>query len=145
MPTPEENKEIAREFGERAFNQKDLAYVEQMLSEDFVEHEEAPGITPDRDGALQFFEHIAKAVPDLNFEIHHLVASGDRVAIHATFRGTDEGGLMPGMPGTGKQFEMGVIDIVRVDDEGKFAEHWGISDVMSAMIQLGHVQPPPAG
>jgi len=144
MRTPEENKELAREFGERAFNQHDLEYVRQMLADDFVEHEEAPGIdTQDKAGALQWFETMFKAVPDMSCEIHHLIVSGDKVAIHATYRGTDEGGMMPGVPATGKSFEMGGIDIVRLNDEGTFAEHWGISDVMGAMMQLGLVQPPP--
>ena len=146
MRTPEENKELAREFGERAFNQHDLEYVRQMLADDFVEHEEAPGIdTQDKAGALQWFETMFKAVPDMSCEIHHLIVSGDKVAIHATYRGTDEGGMMPGVPATGKSFEMGTIDIVRVTDDGKVAEHWGVGDVMGTMIQLGVIQPPSMG
>src|SRR5436305_9712035 len=105
MPTPEQNKELARDFAERAFNQHDLEYVRSMLSEDFVEHEETPGITShDKGGAMQWFEMMYKAVPDMWCTVNHVIASDDRVAIHTTFGGTDEGGLMPGVPATGKSF-----------------------------------------
>ena len=39
-------------------------------------------------------------------EIHDMVAAGDKVAIQATYRGTDKGGFIPNMPATGKAFEM---------------------------------------
>src|SRR2546426_3492272 len=108
MRTPDENKELAREFGERVFNQHDIGYVKRTLADDFVEHEESPIVpTQDKAGALLWFETMFKAVPDMTAEIHEVVASDDRVAIHSTFRGTDEGGMMPGVPATGKSFEMG--------------------------------------
>src|SRR5438105_2553014 len=143
MRTSEQNKELAREFGDRVFNHHDLEYLKEILADDFVEHEEWPGLSQDKAGALQWFEQGFASVPDMRMEIHHVIASDDRVCIHSTMSGTDEGGLMPGMPATGKSFEMGGIDIVRVRDDGKIAEHWGVGDVMGVMMQLGHVQPPP--
>ena len=32
---------------------------------------------------------------DMTAEIHDMVAAGDKVAIRATYRGTDEGGFIP--------------------------------------------------
>jgi steroid delta-isomerase-like uncharacterized protein len=144
MPTPEENKELVRRFNEEVFNNKNLAFVEEALADDFVEHEEAPGIdTNDKAGALSWFKQMFEAVPDLHGEITHLVASGDRVVVRTTTTGTDQGGLMPGMPPTGKSFETTAIDILRFDENGKVAEHWGVFDAMTAMMQLGLVPAPP--
>jgi len=84
-----------------------------------------------------------EAVPDFHAEITHLVASGDRVAIRTLYTGTDQGGFMPGMPAIGKSFETTGIDILRVDDTGKCAEHWGQFDLMTVMMQLGLVPAPP--
>ena len=137
MPTPEEIKELARQFNEKAFNARDIEYVKEVLSDDFVEHQELPGVPNTKEGALQFFQHMFTAIPDLHSELTHVVVSGDRVAVRSKFTGTDEGGFMPGMPPTGKTFELTSIDIVRVNDDGKFAEHWGQMDVMGAMQQLG--------
>jgi hypothetical protein len=66
-------------------------------------------------------------------EIHDIVATGDRVGIRATHRGTDEGGFIPGIPATRKGYEIEAIYVVRVNEEGKIAEHWGIVDTMGAM------------
>jgi hypothetical protein len=63
-------------------------------------------------------------------EIHDMVAAGDKVAIRATYRGTDEGGFIPNMPATGKAFEMEAMYLVRANDAGQIAEHWGVVDTI---------------
>jgi predicted ester cyclase len=47
-------------------------------------------------------------------------------------------GELMGMAATGKAVEFESIDIIRLED-GKVAEHWGVTDVMSLMQQLGAV------
>ena len=145
MPTPEGNKELMARFAKEVFGNKNLDYAAEWLSEDFVEHQVFPGTTPDKRGAIDSYRIFFKASPDMTAEIHDMVATGDRVAIRATYRGTDEGGFIPGMPATGKHYEMGAMYVVRVNDEGKIAEHWGIVDTMGAMAQLGLLPPPPSG
>jgi predicted ester cyclase len=43
-----------------------------------------------------------------------------------------------GVPGTDKSVEIEGIDIIRIED-GKCAEHWGVTDNMSLMQQIGAV------
>jgi predicted ester cyclase len=143
MPTPEQIRELIDRFTKEVFNNKNLAYAEEALSDDFVEHQVFPGTTPDKKGAIEAFRIMAQSSPDLSAEINEVIVSGDRAAIRGTFRGTDTGGFAPGMPATNKPYEMGSIDIVRVNEAGKFAEHWGIQDTMGVMGQLGLLPPPP--
>ena len=75
-------------------------------------------------------------------EIHDMVAAGDKVAIRATYRGTDKGGFIPGMPATGKTFAMDAIYLVRVNEQGQIAEHWGVVDTIGTMGQLGLLPSP---
>jgi predicted ester cyclase len=70
-------------------------------------------------------------------ESHDMVAAGDKVAIRATYRGTDEGGFIPNMPATGRAFEMEAMYLVRLNNEGQIAEHWGVVDTVGTMGQLG--------
>jgi predicted ester cyclase len=56
--------------------------------------------------------------------------------------GTHEGEFL-GIPPTGKRIELETIDIIRVRD-GKCVEHWGVSDGLALMQQLGVIEPPPA-
>ena len=44
-----------------------------------------------------------------------------------------------GVPPTGKQVEVQLIDIMRFDDDGLVREHWGVADMLSLMQQLGVV------
>lgn len=146
MPTPEEITELVDRFTKEVFNNKNLQYAEEVLSDDFVEHQEIPGTTPDKRGAIDSFRMIFETSPDLTAEINEVIVSGDRVAIRGTFRGTDTGGFAPGMAPTNKQYVMESIDIVRIGDDGKFHEHWGIQDTLGVMQQLGLAPsgPPPA-
>ena len=144
MPTTEENKELCRRFFEEVFNGHSLDYAEESMADDLIEHQPFPGMSPDKKGALDMFRAMFEMSSDMKAEIVNLIASGDRVAIHSVSRGTDTGGAM-GTPPTNKPYEMASIDIVRVNDEGKFAEHWGITDTMTMMGQLGLLPPPPEG
>jgi predicted ester cyclase len=142
MPTHEENKELMKRFANEVFGNKNLAFAGEWLSDDFVEHQVFPGTTPDKRGALDSYRIFFEASPDMTAEIHDMVAAGDRIAIRATYRGTDEGGFIPGMPATGKAYEMDTMYVVRVNEEGKIAEHWGVGDTIGVMGQLGLLPPP---
>lgn len=143
MPTPAENIETVSAFANEVFGNKNLEHAEEWLADDFVEHQVFPGTTPDKRGAIDSYRIFFEAVPDMKAEIHDVVAAGDRVALRATYSGTDEGGFIPGAPATGKHFEMETMYIIRLNDEGKIAEHWGIGDMIGVMGQLGLL--PPAG
>jgi steroid delta-isomerase-like uncharacterized protein len=143
MRTTDQNKSLAESFTKEVFNNHNMEFLRENLADDFVEHEVAPGMTPDKQGAITWFTMMFSTVPDSRAEVRHMIASGDRVVIHSTFSGTDTGGLIPGVPATDKSFEMGGIDIIRVNDEGKVVEHWGIQDQMGMMGQLGLLPSPP--
>jgi predicted ester cyclase len=141
MPTPEENMQSVRAFAEEVFGEKNLQYASDWLADDFVEHQVFPGTTPDKAGATESYRIFFAASPNMTAEIHDMVAAGDMVAIQATYRGTDEGGFMPNMPATGKSFEMEAMYMVRINDEGQIAEHWGVVDTIGTMRQLGLLPP----
>ena len=69
-----------------------------------------------------------------------MVAEGDKVATRKTFHGTHQGEFM-GIPPTGQQVSIGLIDIVRIVD-GKVVEHWSIGDNLGMMQQLGVIPMP---
>jgi steroid delta-isomerase-like uncharacterized protein len=141
MPTPEENMQSVRTFAEEVFGNKNLTYAADWLADDFVEHQVFPGTTPNKKGAIDSYRIFFAASPDMTADIHDMVAVGDKVAIRATYRGTDKGGFIPGMPATGKTFEMEAMYMVRINNEGQIAEHWGVVDTIGTMGQLGLLPP----
>ena len=122
-------------------NAGDVDGFGDLLSDDFVEHEETPGLAPTKDGVKAFFRMYLSAFPDLRMDPVDVLPSGDKVVARVKATGTNTGEFM-GMPATGKSVHVQLIDIMRFGDDGLVREHWGVFDAMAMMQQLGVV---PAG
>jgi len=125
-------------------NAGDIDGFGELLADDFVEHEEAPGLAPTKEGVLAFFRATRAAFPDMRMDAQDVFASGDKVAARVQLTGTHQGPFM-GMPATGKPVDIQLIDIMRLGDDGLCHEHWGVMDALAMMQQLGAVpEGPPA-
>ena len=131
---PEDAKSLLRRFYEET-SVGNLDAVDELIADDFVDHEEFPGLEPDKEGVKKFFAMFRAAFPDARMEPHEMLADGDLVSCRATFTGTQQGEFM-GVAPTGRRIEVNAIDILRVRD-GQFVEHWGVMDAMTMMQQLG--------
>jgi steroid delta-isomerase-like uncharacterized protein len=130
----EDNVSTLLRFYEEAVNQGNLELVDEFLAEDFVEHEELPGIPPTREGVKQWFTLMRSAFPDLKFDVEFTMADGDKVAAYLTISGTQATEFL-GMPSQGRSFHVKTVDIVSFRD-GKGAAHWGVTDTGMLMQQL---------
>ncbi|HUP74947.1 MAG TPA: ester cyclase [Acidimicrobiales bacterium] len=119
-------------------NAGDIDGFGELLADDFVEHEQIPGLTPTKEGVKDFFRMQLAAFPDLHHHVEDLLASGDKAVARVRFTGTHQGDFM-GIPPTGKRVDVALIDIVRFGDDGLAADHWGVFDAMAMMQQLGVV------
>ena len=119
----------------------DIAGFGELVADDFVEHEGAPGLPPTKEGTLEFFRILLAAFPDMRMDIEDLIASEDKSVARVKVTATHQGEFM-GVPPTGARVEIQLIDIMRFDDAGLVCEHWGVTDMLSLMQQLGVV---PAG
>ncbi len=119
-----------------ALNDHDLDRMMSHVAEDFVDHESTiPNPLPGRAGARQSFEAFLAAFPDLHMDVDDMICQGDRVACRVHMRGTHLGELM-GIPASRKPIDVESYDILRIQD-GQVAEHWGLSDDMAMMRQIG--------
>ena len=115
-----------------------------LLADDFVEHEETPGLAPTKDGVKAFFRMYLAAFPDLRLNAADVLASGDKIVARVRATGTHQGAFM-GMPATGRSIDVQLIDILRFGDDGLVHEHWGVFDALAMMQQLGAIPDgPPA-
>jgi steroid delta-isomerase-like uncharacterized protein len=138
----ERNKRIVRRFVEEYQTGADERAFVELLAPDVVDHSRPPGIAPGAEGVRQQFDSFRAALPDFRAIILDQVAEADKVVTRKVFRGTHEGELA-GMPPTGGQVEITVIDIVRVQD-GRIVEHWNVVDQLGLLRQLGAVPAPMA-
>jgi predicted ester cyclase len=144
MATPEENAATVREFQRRVFNEKDVSFAEKTLADGFVDHSPPPGMAGDKASTIEMFRFMAEQMPDSKTEELDLIASGNKVCLRSRISGTDTAGFMPGMPATGKSFSIESIDVMTFDENGQNIEHYGITDIPAAMVQLG-LMPPTGG
>jgi steroid delta-isomerase-like uncharacterized protein len=125
-------------------NAGDLDGFGELLSEDFVEHDEVPGLPPTKEGVLAYFGSLLTAFPDMRMDVEDVIASGDKAVARVKASATHQGEFM-GVPPTGNAVEIQLIDIMSFDDAGLVNGHWGVADLLSLMQQLGVVPTgPPA-
>ncbi len=134
-----DNKVLVRRFYEEAFNQRNLALVDELCTTHHVFHN--PPITlHSKEEFKQFLSLYITAFPDARFTVEDEIAEGDKVASRYTFRGTHQGNLM-GIPPTGKQVTVTGIIINRIVG-GKSEEGWLNFDALGLLQQLGVVPVP---
>jgi steroid delta-isomerase-like uncharacterized protein len=122
-------------------NAGDIDGFSHELADDFVEREELPGFPPTKAGVIEYFRMLLAAFPDLRMVPEDVMGCGDKVVARVVVTGTHKGPFM-GMSATGKRVEVKLIDIIRFGDDGQAREHWGLTDQLAMMQQLGAI---PAG
>jgi len=131
----EENKQIINYFIEEVINRKNLNAVDNIVSEDFIEHIPFPGQGPGREGLKFVLNSMFTGFPDMKWMVHEQIAEGEKVVTRFTWRGTHKGEFM-GIPATDKRVEVWgvVIDVVK---NKLFAESRIIMDNIGLLQQLG--------
>ncbi|MCG2622927.1 ester cyclase [Arthrobacter sp. I2-34] len=118
----------------------DLSLIDERAAEDYTDHEDAlPGQPAGREGIRFFVNVMRTAFPDITVKtLEPALVDGDLEAVHVVLTGTHQGELM-GVAPTGRTVEFGGIDIIRTKD-GKVTEHWGATDMLGLMKQIGAVE-----
>jgi predicted ester cyclase len=99
----------------------DLA--EEIIAQDFVEHNASSGTTPGLEGFKQFISMIGTAFPDISVKVEEIVAEENKVVARLTVSGTHKGMLMGSIPPTNKHATWTGIDIFAIADS-KIKERW---------------------
>lgn len=131
------NEELARAIPERVASEGELDLLDDLLTEEFVEHgpfAEYHGVAEARAN----IEELLEAFPDFTATVEDVVSSGDTVAMRVTLRGTHEGPFYGTEP-TGTEFEIQNMVFTRIED-GRIAERWVLPDMLGMFQQLGIVE-----
>ena len=134
----DQNKLLVRRLVDEAQVAGRLEVVDELLSEDFVDHTPMEGVPGNREGVRMLFAALREAFPDLTVDIREQIAEDDRVVTRKTFRGTHGGGPFLGLPPTGSPVRFEVVDILTIRD-GRFVEHRAVIDKLNVMQQLGAI------
>ena len=141
VPTTKEerNKAVALRVFDEIFNQGKFSVADEIYAPDFKNHG-LDGRYADLKTDQNAVHDEKKAFPDLKMTVNNMVAEGDLVAVHWTFRGTHTHGGYAGLPATGTKVLMTGITIWRIVD-GKITDEWSSFNEMGAYAQiLAHVK-----
>lgn len=133
--TTEGNKAQLQRYIERVWHLGELDAVDEFLSPSYRRHvsPESPPLGPAEQ--KQLLAGFRAAFPDITVTVDEAVAEGEIVAFRSTMRGTHKGEFL-GIPPTGKQVTVGLVDMLRFED-GRFAEQWGGPNLLDMARQLG--------
>lgn len=138
----EENKAGIRRLYE-AFNQKNLAVVDELIASNYVGHiaglEDMRGPEGVKQSSTPFFT----AFPDIHLAVEDMVGEGDKVVTRYTVTGTHQGEFL-GVAPTGKQATFTGMSMARIEG-GKTVEEWEVWDMLGLMQQLGAIPTPGQG
>ena len=129
------NKLLARCFLEEVVNTGAVDRLSDFLAPEYVAPDVGiAGIEQAREHMLAF----RNCYPDMVVTVEGQVAEGDIVATWFVMRGTHLGAF-GGVPATGKKITLRGVNVQRIRD-GRIVEHWGGSNSLEALLELGVVR-----
>jgi predicted ester cyclase len=142
-------KSLLRCHFEELWNERKLDVCEELMAEDFTENAAAP-FAPAAPGRVhgpsamrKTVESLVAQFPDIRMELESIVGEGEIVVARVVARGTHLGAVDGAPPPTGRPFAARQSHWFRIEGD-RLAEHWATRDDLSAMLQLGVLQPPGA-
>jgi steroid delta-isomerase-like uncharacterized protein len=135
-----DSEALVRRFYAEAWNADRIGVYDEIVTDDFVDHQAMPGLPPGREGFKQLDVIFRTAFPDIRVDVDGVVVEGDMVGLRWTSTGTHQGPLF-GIPATGRKVKVTATVVYRIED-GRLAEGWINRDDLGMMRQLGVVPTP---
>lgn len=139
LPADELLARQATEGFYRAFEQKSVAMLRQVVTPDWEYIPEPVGAIAGPDQMVQLFDDIAKALPDMKVTILDVLVHGDRVGVRAEISGTQTGTLL-GIAASSKHIRFAIHSFHQMRGS-LIAKTWHLEDWLSVFRQLGTLPP----
>ncbi|MGH2839346.1 MAG: ester cyclase [Solirubrobacteraceae bacterium] len=136
----EHNRAVLARLNDEVWRQGNVDVIDELMTEDFVDHTPPPGVTGDREGLKQFLSGVHAGLADPQRTVEEHIEAGDRVVERWTLTAKHAGDWL-GVPATGAQISVTGIDVYRFED-GRVADLRCEVDMLGLLGQLGAI---PAG
>ena len=129
----EASKELVRRFYEAGTG--DLSVMDQIVTEDFIDHHWLPGMEPCPESACVWFRDVLGSVfSDMEIEMDFMIAEGDMVDCHFALHARHTGEFA-GIEPKGNPVVVPAISTFRIEG-GKLAEAWELFDSGPLLEQM---------
>ncbi len=127
------NKDLVRRFYEAGTG--DLSVMDQIVTEDFIDHHWLPGMDPCPESACVWFRDVLGSVfSDMEIKIDFMIAEGDMVDCHFALHAKHTGEFA-GIEPKGNAVVVPAISTFRIEG-GKLAEAWELFDSGPLLEQM---------
>jgi predicted SnoaL-like aldol condensation-catalyzing enzyme len=104
------NEKIVRDFYNKVFLAKNASAAVNYLEQDYIQHN--PNVATGRQAFINAFTQIFKQNPNFSTQIKRIYTDGNSVIVHSFSTRGPAGSA--------------IVDIYRLNDDGKIAEHWDV-------------------
>ena len=122
-----------------AINSGDLSSLDEIVTLDFVDHGSPFPLPPGPEGYRQILTFVSQVL-DTRYEVLDEVVTADRIALRAIGHGRGVAAVH-GPDTDGKPYTMETAHFFRTEGD-RLAEHWGVRDELSVLVQLGVLPSP---
>jgi predicted ester cyclase len=122
-----------------AINSGDLDCLDELVTDDFVDHGSPFPLPPGPAGYRQILTFVTEVLR-IRYDVEDLFSTEDRVVLRAVAHGVGVDAVH-GSGAEGGTYSMATAHIYRTEG-ARLAEHWGVRDEYGARIQLGTLTPP---
>ena len=127
---------------EKAWNENRLDKLDALFVQNYDAASRVPMLPPGLESAKMAHQMSMASFPDRKTEILDIFGEGNRVCLRMRVTGTNTGGVpWIGAPPNDSPIDFEWISIYEVKN-GKVANHWGINDINTLMMQTGVWSPP---
>jgi predicted ester cyclase len=138
------NKAVVEEF-DAILNSHDLSRLDELCTQDMVNHALASGRPQGLEGTREFLaSSFGNRFASDGWRQLNVVAEGDYVVQHGIRGGEWPGGSFLGFQAEPGEYAREVVFVYRLEN-GKIAERWAIRDDLTMLRQLGALPRNPAG
>jgi len=136
----QDNITIVRRLTQEGFVGGHIEVVDDLVAEDYVDHDPLPAQVQGREGQKQACRMVVNGLSDRRTLQEDFLAVGDKVIESWIFQGTHTGEFMA-VPASGRQIQIRGIEIWRCAND-RIVERWGSIDTGAVMAQLAAMPTP---
>ncbi|HEY0948725.1 ester cyclase [Nocardioides sp.] len=122
-----------------AINSGDLDCLDDLVTDDFVDHGSPFPLPPGPAGYRQILTFVTQVLR-IRYDIEDVFSTEDRVVLRAVAHGVGVDAVH-GPGAEGGSYAMTTAHIYRTEG-ARLAEHWGVRDEYGARVQLGTIAAP---
>jgi predicted ester cyclase len=126
--------DLIRRLTNEAFLGGDLSVIDELVADDYVDHDPPPGVSSDKEGFRQLATMIIGAFSDRKAVFDDYLDTTDGRVVESWLMSAKHTGEAFGVPPSNQEVQVRGVEIFRCSG-GTVVEHWGAVDMGDVMMK----------